>query len=44
MTLQSQIVLYLRLINLEAGKQICKAIIPVLKVLRYSIQPILLHV
>ena len=43
MTLQSQIVLYLRLINLETAKQI-QAIIAVLNVLRHGMQPILLHV
>ena len=44
MTLQSQMMLYLRLINLEAAKQICQAIIAVLNVLRHGKQPILLHV
>ena len=44
MTLQSQMVLYLLLINLEAAKQICQAIIAVLNVLMHSMQPILLHV
>ena len=44
MTLQSQMVLCLRLINLEAAKQICQAIIAVLNVLRHVMQPILLHV
>ena len=44
MTLQSQMVLYLRLINLEAAKQICQAIIAVLNALRHGRQPILLHV
>ena len=44
MTLQSQMVLYLRLINLEAAKQICQAIISVLNVLRHGMQPILPHV
>ena len=44
MTLQSQMVLYLRLINLEAAKQICQAIIAVLNALRHGMQPILLHV
>ena len=44
MTLQTQIVLYLRLINLEAAKQICQAIIAVLNVLRHGMQPILLYV
>ena len=43
MTLQSQMVLYLRLINLEAAKQICQAIIAVLNVLRHDMQPISLH-
>ena len=44
MTLQSQTVLYLRLINLEAAKQICQAIIAVLNALRHDMQPIFLHV
>ena len=45
MTIQSQMVLYLHLINLvEAAKQICQAIIAVLNVLRHGMQPILLHV
>ena len=44
MTLQSQMVLYLRLINLEATKQIGQAIIAVLDVLRHGMQHILLHV
>ena len=44
MTLQSQMVLYLRLINLDAAKQICQAIIAVLNVWRHGMQPILLHV
>ena len=44
MTLQSQMVLYLRLINLEAANQIYQAIIAVLTVLRHGMQPILLHV
>ena len=44
MTLQTQMVLYLRLINLEAAKQTCLAIIAVLNVLRHGMQPILLHV
>ena len=44
MTLQSQMVLYLRLINLEAAKQIYPAIIAVLNVLRHGMQPMLLHV
>ena len=43
MTLQSQMMLYLRLINLEAAKQICQAIIAVLNVLRHGMQLILLH-
>ena len=43
MTFQSQMVLYLRLINLEAVKQVCQAIIAVLNVLRHGLQPILLH-
>ena len=41
MTLQSQMVLYLRLINLEAAKQICQTIIAVLNALRHGMQPIL---
>ena len=44
MTLPSQMVLYLRLINLEAAKQISQAIIEVHNVLRHGMQPILLHV
>ena len=44
MALQSQMVLYLRLINLEAAKQICLAMIAVLNVLRHGMQPIFLHV
>ena len=44
MTLQSQMVLYLRLINLGAAKQICLAKIAVLLVLRHGMQPILLQV
>ena len=44
MTLQTQLVLYLRLINLEAAKQISQVIIAVLNVLRHGTQPILLHV
>ena len=44
MTFQTQLVLYLGLINLEAAKQICQAIIAVLNVLRPGMQPILLHV
>ena len=44
MPLQSHMVLYLRLINLEAAKQVCQAIIAVLIVLRHGMQPILLHV
>ena len=44
MTLQSQMVLYLRLINLEAAKQICQAITAVFNVLSHGMQPILLHV
>ena len=44
MTIQSQMVQYLRLINLEAAKQICQAIIAVLNVFRYGMQLILLHV
>ena len=42
MTLQTQMVLYLRLINLEAAKQIYQAIIAVLNVLRHGMQHILL--
>ena len=44
MTVQTQMVLYLRLINLEAAKQICQAIIAVLGVLRHGMQPFLQHV
>ena len=44
MTIQSQMVLYLRQIKLEAAKQICQATNAVLNVLRYGMQPILLHV
>ena len=44
MTRQSQMVLYLRLINFEVVKQICQAIIAVFNVLRHGMQPILLHV
>ena len=44
MTLQSKMMLFLRLINLEATKQICQAIIAVLNVLRHGMQLILLHV
>ena len=44
MTLQSQMVLYLRLINLEAAKQMCQAIIAVLNILRLGMQPSLIHV
>ena len=44
MTLQSQMVLYLRLINLEAAKQMCQAIIAVLNAFRHGTQPTLLHV
>ena len=43
LTLQSHMVLYLRLINFEAAKQLCQAIIAVLIVLRHGLQPILLH-
>ena len=43
MTLQSQMVLYMRLINLEAAKQICQAKIAVLNVPRHGMQPLLLH-
>ena len=39
MTLQSQMVLYLRLINLEAAQQICKAKIAVHSVSRHGMQP-----
>ena len=44
MTLQSQMVLYLRLINFETAKQICQAKIAVLKILRHGVHPILLPV
>ena len=44
MTLQSQMVLYLRLINFEAAKQLCQATIAMLNVLRHGMQPISLHV
>ena len=44
MALQSQMVLYLRLINLGTVKQKCQAKIAVLHVLRHGVQPILLHV
>ena len=44
MSLQSQMVLYPRLINLDAAKQICKAIIAVLNIFRHGMQHILLHV
>ena len=44
MTLRYQMVLYPCLINLEAAKQICPAIIAVLNVLRHGMQPILLPV
>ena len=44
MTFQSRVMLYLRLINLEAPKQICQVIIAVLNVLRHGMQLILLHV
>ena len=44
MTIQSRMVLYLRLINLEAANQICQAIIAVLNALRHGLQPILLHI
>ena len=37
MTLQSQMVLHLRLINLEAANQICQAIIAVLNALRHGL-------
>ena len=43
MTPQSQIVLHLRLINLEAAKQIYQAKIAVLNVSRHGMQPMLLH-
>ena len=39
MTPQSQMVLYLRLINLKAAKQTCQAITAVLNVLRHGMQP-----
>ena len=45
MALQSQMVLYLRLINLRTAKQICQAKTAMLHVLiSHGIQPILLHV
>ena len=44
MTLQSQMVLYLRLINFEAAKQMSQATIALLNVLRHGMQPISLHV
>ena len=44
MTLQSQILLYMRRIDSEAANQICQAIIAVFNVLRHGMQPILLHV
>ena len=44
MTLQSQMVLHLRLINLEAAKQICQAKLAVLNALRHDMQSVLLHV
>ena len=44
MTIQTQMVLYLRLMNLEAAQQICQTIIAVLNVLRHGMQHILLHV
>ena len=44
MTLQYQMVLYMRLINLKAAKHICQALIAVLNALRHGMQPILLHV
>ena len=44
MTLRPRMVPYLRLINLDAAKQICQAIIAVLNVLRHGMQLILLHV
>ena len=44
MTLQSQMVLYLRLINLETANQICQAMIAMLNVLRHGMQPKLQHV
>ena len=44
MTLKTQMVLYLRLIKLEAAKQICQAIIAVLNVLMHGMQPIFQHV
>ena len=43
MTLQSQMVLYLRLINLETAKQICQAVIAVLNIVRHGMQLISLH-
>ena len=44
MTLQSQMVLYLHMINFEAGKQIFQAKTALLNVLRHGMQPISLHV
>ena len=44
MTLQSQIMLFLRLINLEVAKQICQAINAVLNVLRHGMQPIVQYI
>ena len=43
MTHQSKMMLYLRLINLEAAKQIFHAKIAVLNVLRHGMQLTLLH-
>ena len=44
MIIQSQMVLYLRLINFETAKQIFQATIALLNVLRHGMQPISLHV
>ena len=44
MTIQSQMVLYLRLIKFEAAKHICQATIALLNVLRNGMQSISLYV
>ena len=44
MTLHSLMVLYLRLINFEAAKQIYQATIARLNVLRHGMQPISLYI
>ena len=44
MTFQSKMVLYLRLINFEAAKQICQATIALLNVLKHDMLPISLDV